>query len=292
MENYEKTGYLREPFRLFHLKDSHGGGMQLHYHDFYKMIVFYGGNVRYMIEGKSYVLEPGDIVLVNRFDIHRPTIDSAVPYERTVLYISADCLENCRAPGYDSLFCFSQAAEKKSYVLRVEDLGDTEAGRLLDRMKAGGDGYGWKREETLLFELFLLSVNRLCMEHKETRDIRPGAVYNPKVIDLLAYLREHLFEEISIDALAETFYISKYHMMRLFKSETGYTIHRYMTEKRIAAAKEKLLDGLPAAKVSEECGFQDYSTFLRAFQSCVHMTPTAFAEARKDRRWGTAHNLP
>ncbi len=47
MENYEKTGYLREPFRLFHLKDSHGGEMQLHYHDFYKMIVFYGGNVRY-----------------------------------------------------------------------------------------------------------------------------------------------------------------------------------------------------------------------------------------------------
>ena len=37
-----------------------------------------------------------------------------------------------------------------------------------------GDGYGWKREEALLFELFLLSVNRLCMEHKETRDIRPG----------------------------------------------------------------------------------------------------------------------
>ena len=63
-------------------------------------------------------------------------------------------------------------------------------------------------------------------------------------------------------------------------------------EAGIAAAKEKLWDGLPAAKVSEECGFQDYSTFLRAFQSCVHMTPTAFAEARKDRRWGTAHNLP
>ncbi len=37
-----KTGYLREPFRLFHLKDSYGGEMQLHYHDFYKIIVFYG----------------------------------------------------------------------------------------------------------------------------------------------------------------------------------------------------------------------------------------------------------
>ncbi len=53
MENYEKTGYLKETFRLFHLKDSLAGEMNLHYHDFYKLIVFYQGNVTYMIEGKS-----------------------------------------------------------------------------------------------------------------------------------------------------------------------------------------------------------------------------------------------
>ncbi len=292
MENYEKTGYLREPFRLFHLKDSYGGEMQLHYHDFYKIIVFYGGNVTYMIEGRSYVLEPGDIVLVNRFDIHKPTIDNAVPYERTVLYISGQCLEGSRRENYDSMLCFSQAAEKKSYVLRVKAFADTEAGRLLARMEAGKKRYGWEREMALLFELFLLAVNRLCLEEETEKRSRPGAIYNPKVMDLLAYLREHLFEEIPIDGLAETFYISKYHMMRLFKQETGYTIHRYVTEKRIAAAKEKLLNGLSAAKVSEECGFQDYSTFLRAFQSCVHMTPTAFAEARKARSWGAERNLP
>lgn len=292
MENYEKTGYLREPFRLFHLKDSYGGEMQLHYHDFYKIIVFYGGNVTYMIEGRSYVLEPGDIVLVNRFDIHKPTIDNTVPYERTVLYISDRCLENSSRGNYDAMLCFSQAAEKKSYVLRVKEFRDTEAGRLLARMETGEERYGWERERALLFELFLLAVNRLCLEEEREKRSRPGAIYNPKVMDLLAYLREHLFEEISIDALAETFYISKYHMMRLFKQETGYTIHRYVTEKRIAAAREKLLEGLSAAKVSEECGFQDYSTFLRAFQSCVHMTPTAFAEARKGRSWGAGHNLP
>ena len=108
----------------------------------------------------------------------------------------------------------------------------------------------------------------------------------------MTYVQEHLFEEISIDQLAETFYISKYHLMRLFKKETGYTIHRYISEKRMAAAKEKLLCGVPAAKVSEECGFQDYSTFLRAFKSCVHMTPTAFADGRKDRNLGGAYNLP
>ena len=283
MGNYEKTGYLEEPFRLFHLRDRGIKEVQLHYHDFYKIIVFYCGNVTYMIEGKSYMLEPGDIIFVNRGDIHKPTIDSAVPYERTILYISPEYLESCRDREYDPFFCFLQESEKKSYVMRPEAFGETEAGRLLTGLKGKEERYGWKQERMLLFQLFLVALNRMCMEKEQKKESRPGAVYNQKVIDLLTYLREHIFEDISIDGLAETFYISKYHMMRLFKNETGYTIHRYITEKRIAAAKEKLQKGTPATKVSEECGFSDYSTFLRAFQSCTKMTPTAFAETQKDR---------
>ena len=291
MKHYEKTGYLQEPFRLFHLKDSGIKEVNLHYHDFYKLIVFYHGNVTYMIEGKSYVLEPGDIVIVNRNDIHKPTVDFSVPYERSILYISEECLKDCCADGYNSFLCFEQAAQQKSYVLRLGDFAGTQAGRLLAEMETGGERYGRDVEQSLLFRLFLLEVNRICLEGEAVKEIHPGALYNQKIVDLLTYLGEHLFEDISIDALAETFYISKYHMMRQFKNETGYTIHRYMTEKRIAAAKEKLLQGMSAAKAGEECGFQDYSTFLRAFQSCVHMTPTAFVESRKARNSGAGRNL-
>lgn len=294
VKKYEKTGYLQEPFRLFHLKDSVKRVIDLHYHDFYKMLFFYSGNVTYMIEGKSYVLEPGDVVLVNRNDIHKPTVDFSVPYERSIFYISAEYMEQCRTKEYDPFFCFTQAAEHKAYVLRCGELAESGIGRLLARMEQGEAGqtaYGWQEERLLLFQLLLLSVNRMCMRDEGERTLHAGAVYNPKIVEILTYVREHLFEDISIDDLADEFYISKYHMMRQFKNETGYTIHRYITEKRIAAAKEKLLAGMPAAKVSEECGFQDYSTFLRAFQSCVHMTPTAFAEARKERSLGAAHNL-
>ena len=291
MEGYQKTGYLQEPFRLFHLKDSVTREISLHYHDFYKLIVFYGGNVTYMIEGKSYVLEPGDIVFVNRNDIHKPTVDFSVPYERSIFYISAEYLEKYKTDSYNPLLCFEQAAEKKAYVLRCGAFAKTEAGSILAKMEKQESRYGSREERIFLFPLFLLAVNRMCVEGEGENAERPESVYNKKVGELLAYLKEHLFEDISIDELAETFYISKYHMMRLFKNETGYTIHRYITEKRIASAKEKLLAGLPAAKVSEECGFQDYSTFLRAFQSCVHMTPTAFAESRKSLQWGGGGRL-
>ena len=274
MDRYEKTGYLREPFRLFRLKDKAVGEMSLHYHDFYKIFVFYGGNVTYMVEGKSYVLEPGDIVLVNRYDIHKPTVDASAAYERSILYISAECLESCRAQGYDPFLCFTQAAERKSYVLRIEDFAQSRAGTLLARMESGREQYGWEREQTLLFELFLLELNRFCAEGGQEREKRPGAVYNRKVIDLLSYLQEHLFEDISIDTLAKTFYISKYHMMRKFKEETGYSMHQYILEKRIQAARSLILTGVPATVASAECGFKDYSTFSRACKKILGKMPS------------------
>ena len=75
MENQKqlspKTGYLNTDFRLFYLTTREGREFQSHYHDFHKLLVFFQGNVSYVIEGETYQLQPRDIVLVpaGRFTI-------------------------------------------------------------------------------------------------------------------------------------------------------------------------------------------------------------------------------
>lgn len=64
LEQYEKTGYLTEPFRVFHIRDRRELEFDFHYHDFYKIIYFLEGKVNYQIEGKTYSLKPHDFVLV------------------------------------------------------------------------------------------------------------------------------------------------------------------------------------------------------------------------------------
>ena len=68
----EKTGYLNEEFRLFHIKDQTSREFSWHYHDFHKVVVFFSGKASYHIEGKTYHLKPWDILLVDRHAIHRP----------------------------------------------------------------------------------------------------------------------------------------------------------------------------------------------------------------------------
>ena len=68
----EKTGYLNEQFRLFHIKDQTSKEFAYHYHDFHKVVIFISGKAAYHIEGKTYQLNPWDILLVNRHAIRTP----------------------------------------------------------------------------------------------------------------------------------------------------------------------------------------------------------------------------
>ena len=98
--NLEKTGYLKEDFRLFHINDQTKKDFSYHYHDFHKIIVFISGKVTYHIEGKAYHLKPRDILLVSQGAIHKPEIDPSVSYERyrsEERRVGKECLRLCRS---------------------------------------------------------------------------------------------------------------------------------------------------------------------------------------------------
>ena len=65
-----------------------------------------------------------------------------------------------------------------------------------------------------------------------------SASCDEKIVAILKYLNLHLTEPQSVDRLSRQFYISKYHMMRRFKAETGYTIHGYLTESGFLVGKK------------------------------------------------------
>ena len=120
----EKSGYLKEDFRLFHIKDQTPKEYKYHYHDFHKVIVFLSGKVSYHIEGKTYHLNPWDILLVSRGAIHKPEIDFSLPYERFILWIrggyprtaSERLLPGSRRPEFQSLSVWTPACRNISRI--------------------------------------------------------------------------------------------------------------------------------------------------------------------------------
>lgn len=281
LAQYEKTGFLEESWKLFHIRDCIRKEFPFHYHDFYKIIYFVDGNVSYKIEGKTYRLKPHDFVLVDYNAIHKPEIENSRPYERYIIYLSAEFMSHETRQGEQLRHCFEMAGLSGNHVLHFAP-GSYE--NLLDCLmrieKEERKEQDFLRERMLeaAFLEFMVLFNRACIA--QPKAFIETAVYHEKIVDIISYIQAHLTENISIDYLADTFYISRYYLMRQFKEATGYSIHQYINEKRILEAKRRILTGVPASKVCYDCGYSDYSTFARRFKEIVGVAPSMLKEAR------------
>lgn len=267
MQQYNKRGYLNSDFRIFHIKDIVSKEFDFHYHDFHKITIFIKGNVQYIIEGKSYELEPYDIVLVNRNDLHRVQVNPSIPYERIIVYISPSFMEDYQTSEYDLNYCFEKAKKEHSNVLRIHSLEKSSLFKITNRLERSfhDNEYASSLYRQILFLEFMIHLNRAAIKnHVEFLDTE---LFNIKIVDIMHYINAHLTENLDIDTLSKTFYISKHYMMRLFKAETGYTIGNYITYRRLLHARELIIDGMPITQACFACGFRDYSTFSRAYKS-------------------------
>ncbi|MBR4696772.1 MAG: helix-turn-helix domain-containing protein [Selenomonadaceae bacterium] len=283
MEEYEKKGYLLQDFRVFRLRDAVMKEIPFHYHDFHKIILFLQGQGDYIIEGKSYPLKPRDIIFVSAGEIHRPIISPDFPYERIVIYMSPEFLKTYAREGEELTACFRQAHAGSS-VMHVMPGKSHDLLYHMEKLEKSTHIPGFAKQlyTELLFIEFMILLNRALLEH-EIEELH-DAEYRPKIQELLQFINEHLFEELSIDELACHAYMSKHYMMRRFKAETGCSIHQYITNKRLLHARSLLSGELPVTQICYDCGFHDYSTFSRAFKELFRMTPKSYRNLIFSRR--------
>ena len=265
----EKTGYLNEQFRIFHIKDQTSKEFTYHYHDFHKVVIFISGKAAYHIEGKAYQLKPWDILLVNRHAIHRPEIDHSVPYERFILWIQNDI------PWQELLKCFQKANDRSYNLVRLNSALQEKMKDILFELEnsAKSDEYGREILIQSLFLQFMVYLNRIFLEKQYIFD-KKSYTFDSQIANILQYINHNLKEDLSVEALSAKYYVSKYHLMRKFKEETGYTLHNYIVNKRLLMARTLISNGMPVTKAAQESGFAEYSTFSRAYRKQFKTTPS------------------
>jgi AraC family transcriptional regulator len=106
-----------------------------------------------------------------------------------------------------------------------------------------------------------------------------GALRLRRVVD---YIEAHLAEDIGLRDLAALAGLSAHHFGEAFKASTGTSPHRYLIERRILRAKERLLGAdRSIAEIAVSVGFANHSHFTDNFRKLTGTTPSRF---RIDRR--------
>ena len=280
------TGSEDAEFQFKHARSEDAEVVPFHHHFAYELFYFLSGDVNYSVEHQTYRLQPYDLVILNTNELHAAQPISSKPYERIVIHFTPRYLRGFESLAYNILgFLRASRLGVGNYVSGAE--GNTA--EFYDIVQRIEEYVADPRPESsvmirTLFVQTLVCVNRYFEERRgtsfrssmDTEDRQ----YDDKIARILGYLEDNLTGDLSLSFLEKEFGVSRHYMCRLFKRNTGYTIHEYITNKRIMHAVEMLNEGATALEACDTAGFGDYSNFYKAFQRVTGLTPHQFSSGK------------
>lgn len=263
-------------FSIAHLyKDEKA--MAMHIHDCYEVYYSISGGKQFLIDNKVYDIAPGDIFLISQYDSHYLTQIDQELHERIVIMIDPEFMKSVSSEETNLNKCFENRGEDFSHKISLNQEQQKRFLYFINKILSS-NSYGHDLlEKTTFIELFLM-INKILLDKDGDKATEEIATYNEQVDAILSYLNSNIQNPVSIGDLAKHFYISESYICRIFKSATGTTINKYMTARRISIAKSLLAEGKGVSEVCEECGFSDYSNFLKAFTKSVGISPKKYSQ--------------
>ena len=278
MQVFDPRQSMTSPtFEIFHYRDAKFEGVAVHQHDFYEVYFFISGNVEYSVEGKSYLLKKGDIMLINPLELHQPRIapDQNV-YERIVLWINKNYLSRLCTNNTSLSQCFDNTNPQHTNLLRLskaqQSYFSTKLRELLE--ESNNKDYGSDLASQAILTRFLVELNRLTLSID--KKVETDKSSSDLIPDILSFINQHYCEKISLSTIADEFFISKYYLSHAFNDAVGTSVNRYITLKRLINAKQMLSSGIKPTTAAIHCGFNDYAGFYRAFTAEYGITPKEF----------------
>lgn len=226
------------------------------HNDVHEILLFLSGNAYYYVEGNRYNLTPGDLLLMRKGEVHNLVFHVTSRYDRILLNFDLPILSDID-PENRLMRPFTDRKLGHFNHYRANLFPNNNWQHYLEKIVQAKDKY-----QQLYYLLPLL--NELC----EAFPIVQGDVIEENeniAIPILKYINKHLTEPLSIEMLAERFYMSKNHLSLIFKQYAGVTVWGYITAKRLLLGRELIQSGTPPTQACTQCGFQDYTTFYRAY---------------------------
>lgn len=256
--------------------------VDLHHHDFFEMYFFCSGNLRYKIENYTYDLVPGDILIISPTELHQPIFnENGGFYHRIVISLSTGFISSL----FDqmNINCFDENNKSYHNLYRFEDsISDAlfEKASAIASELNGKDEFSKIMSRALINEL-LVSINRSASSYKGNNKKLDE---NERIIsDIVKYINCNLSKSLSLDLIADQFFISKFHLLRLFNDSIGTTVYRYITQRRLMLSKQLMLKGGQPTKIFKKCGFNNYTAFYCAFKSEYQMAPREFYNSNSQK---------
>lgn len=245
-------------------------------HEEYEIYYQNTGNNLFFLEGHTYQITGGDLLFINRNEIHKAGALSGFTGEVFSIHLEDEffSLYPNGLPGFSFTDFFERNEGKLS--LCKTDRASVEI--LFSDLEKEMSCPGSESREMVIGKLITLMLYKAKYKVTDNRNIDYLLHPSYKKVDNVAdYIAHNYRFDISLDCLSLDFYVNKSYLCRIFKKTTGYSVTEYTNAKRIQKSLSLLRNtGMNISRIAKECGFESTSSFDRAFRKYKGTTPLKY----------------
>ena len=249
-----------------------------HQHDAYEFFLLLKGDINFYSEQVGFHVRRGDLICIPPYLFHTRDMSKTLPYERVVINLKESVLQYHSKPDTDFSQLFKQLTDHGMATLHMDDQEISQYTLASGQLEAEQENQAFGKSimvEALIQQiLVMVGRNAMTAQPVKRKDIMP-----PLVVETLAYIEQHLGENITMDGIAEALHHNALYLGRCFKAVTGVPIKQFVITKRLSTAKRLMSNGSSPSEACFKVGYNDYSNFSRTFTKRCGISPRHYAEA-------------
>ncbi|MNQ94926.1 Bifunctional transcriptional activator/DNA repair enzyme AdaA [compost metagenome] len=243
-----------------------------HFHSTYEIFYLMSGKRTFFIKDRMMIMNEGDVMIISPNILHRTTNTEMPKHERLIVNMHESYMASVNGSYRDIL----QPLFENEYMiikcslhdrLSIESLGQGILHELQEQ-KPGFEMYA----QTLVLQLLIICCRH--MQQNSIESLESPSPMHERIYEVVRYMNNHYTQDLSLQLLADKFYVSPYYLSRFFKEATGFTFVEYLNSVRIKEAK-KLLEqtNMKVSLIAKKVGFGSVTHFGRVFKLVTGHAP-------------------
>ena len=248
-----------------------------HFHSYHELYYLLSGHRTFFIQDKVFEVFAGSLVIIPAGQIHKIGPNENSAHERILLRIDTALLQ--QVDGFleqEDLLHFFELHGGVMHFPKEHQQGLEKI--LLTMLQE----FREKKPCYLAnIKLMLASLFLYVLRYSHAQSMAPSLAFTTpqlqKVQEVAEYISANYQENIQLKDLESKFYVSRYHLCRIFKETTGFTVIEYLHTNRIVNAQRLLhRTDYTVTKIAQEVGYNSITQLNRKFKEISGMTPLEY----------------
>ena len=261
---------------------------QYHCHDYYEFYIHLHGGEYMGVDNQLFLLKPNQVFILPPFCMHGLSCTREMKnYARSYLNLSPEVMKvlSCGQIDLDQFFRSQTAGSVCTY-----QLSDADAERyvawvrriLHNQVRRPEESDALHRFEN--YTLLMNIMNLLCQTMRRTAPMEGETFGGSMIQEILDYINNHYTQPIRMENLARSFGVSVSWLSHEFVRFTNRSVYDYVLYRRVMLARQQMLGDASLNDIAYECGFNDYSNFLRSFTRITGESPSQYRKGLRGYR--------